>query len=184
MKALTIVDRATAWPEFKAAKRFTSTHVSELFDSEWLCRYPRSTTVIYDNGGEFTGNEFQELQQSYGITVLPTTVKNPRATSVAERVHLTVTDMLRCTIFEGEDWFTKLNCNPQSVTWDMRSTVSTATHYTPGNLAFNHDMIMHMYCTVNWEIIKQNREQLALISNNREKSTNVSTTFIKKMIQF
>ena len=170
VKALTIVDRATAWPEFAAAKRFTSAYVTELFDSEWLCRYPRPVTVIHDNGGEFTGNEFQELLQSYGIEAHPTTVKNPRANSIAERVHLTMADMLRCTIFEGDDWFTELNRNLQSVAWAVRSTVSTATNHSPGNLAFNHDMIMQMSCTVNWELIKQKREKLALLSNARENS--------------
>ena len=94
VKALTIIDRATAWPEFKVAKRFTSAHVSELFDSEWLCWYPRPTTVIHDNGGEFNGNKFQELQQSYGSS---------RANSVAKRVHLIMADILRCTILEGKD---------------------------------------------------------------------------------
>ena len=115
VKALTIVDRATAWPEFVAAKRFNSAYVTELFDFEWLCCYPRPITVIHDNGGEFTGNEFQEVLQSYGIEAVPTTVRHPRTNSFAERVHLTMDDMLRCTIFGGDDWFTELNRSLQSV---------------------------------------------------------------------
>ena len=117
IKALTIIDRATAWPEFVAAKRFTSAYVTELFDSEWFCRYPRPVIVIHDNGGEFTGNEFQEFLQSYS------------ANSIAERVYLTMADMLRCTIFEGDDWFTEFNRNLQSVAWAVRSTVRTTTNY-------------------------------------------------------
>ena len=103
VKALTIVDWATAWPEFVAAKRFTFAYVTELFDSEWICRYPRPITVIHDNGSEFAGNEFQELLQSYGIEAVPTTVKNPRANSIAERVHLIMVNILYYTIFEGDD---------------------------------------------------------------------------------
>ena len=34
VKALTIVDRATVWSEFIAAKRFNSVYVTKLFDSE------------------------------------------------------------------------------------------------------------------------------------------------------
>ena len=115
VKTLAIVDRATAWPEFVAATRFTSAYDTELVDSEWLCRYPIHITIIHDNGGESTGNEFQELLQSYGIEVVPTTVKHPHVKSIAEQVHLTMADMLRCTIFEGDDWFTELNRNLQSV---------------------------------------------------------------------
>lgn len=75
VKTLTIVDRKTAWPEFIAARRSTSSHVTKLFDSEWLCRNPRPTTLIHDNGGEFTGNKFQEFIQTYEIIARPTTVK-------------------------------------------------------------------------------------------------------------
>ena len=131
IKELIIVDRATACPEFEAAKRFTSACITEHFDSGWLCRYPRPVTVIRDNGGEFTDNEFQELLQSYGIEAVPTTVKKPRVNSITERVHLTMADMLRCTIFEGDNWFTEANRNLQSVAWVVRSTVSTVTIYSP-----------------------------------------------------
>jgi hypothetical protein len=39
IQALTIMDKATSWPEFVAIKNNTSYHISILFDSEWLCRY-------------------------------------------------------------------------------------------------------------------------------------------------
>ena len=61
IKALMVVDRATSWPEFAVAKNFTSAHVSQLFDREWLCRYPRPTMVIHGNGNKFNGLEIQEL---------------------------------------------------------------------------------------------------------------------------
>ena len=38
-KALTMVERATSWPEFAVARTFTAEHVSLLFDKDWLCRY-------------------------------------------------------------------------------------------------------------------------------------------------
>jgi hypothetical protein len=34
------MDKATGWPEFVAIKNKLSYHISILFDSEWLCRYP------------------------------------------------------------------------------------------------------------------------------------------------
>ena len=60
IKALTIADRATSWPEFAAARNFSSAGVTQLFDKECLCRYPRSTTVIHDNDNEFNASEFQK----------------------------------------------------------------------------------------------------------------------------
>ena len=52
----------------------------------------------------FTGREFQELLDSYGIKAIPITVKNPRANSHVERMHLTMGDISRTKVFEGDDW--------------------------------------------------------------------------------
>jgi transposase InsO family protein len=43
--------------------------------------------------------EFQELQESYGIKPVATTVKSPRSNGVIERVHLTMGNMLRTMTF-------------------------------------------------------------------------------------
>ena len=56
-----------------------------------------------DNGGEFVGREFQELLSSYGIKHEPTTNLNPRSNGVKERMHLTMTDMLRTIKFKVTD---------------------------------------------------------------------------------
>jgi hypothetical protein len=103
--ALTSIDNATGWPEFIAIQNKTSHHIALLFDSEWLCHYPRPARVVFDNGTEFTGSEFQELLNSYGIKPVPTTVRNPKSNGVIERVHLTMGDMLRTMTFHGSDWF-------------------------------------------------------------------------------
>ena len=95
VQALTIIDRATSWPEIVAADNKESQFISKLFDNKWLCRYPRPVRVIHDNGSEFIGVEFQEMLSSYGIVASPTSVKNPRGNSIVERMHLTAGDMLR-----------------------------------------------------------------------------------------
>jgi transposase InsO family protein len=94
IQALTIMDKATGWPEFIAIQNKTSQTIALSFDSEWLCRYPRPAQVIYNNGTEFTGQVFQELLESYCIKPLATTVRNPWSNGVIEHVHLTMGDML------------------------------------------------------------------------------------------
>ena len=95
IQALTCIYATLGWLKIIQCDSNSSFHVSKKFDIHWLCRYPRPNRVIYDNGGEFTGCEFQELLNSYGITGIPTTVKNPQVSAFAERVHLTMGDMLR-----------------------------------------------------------------------------------------
>ena len=141
-EALTIIDRGSSWPEIVATDSKDSQLISELFDNEWLCRYPRPVRVIHDNGSEFIGVEFQEMLSSYGIQAAPTSVKNPRGNSIVERMHLTAGDMLRTSEFDGNNWKYELNRTLQAVAWAIRSTVSTVTDYTPGQLVFSRDMIM------------------------------------------
>jgi hypothetical protein len=49
------------------------------------------------------------MLHSYGITIEPTSVKNPQANSMIERVHLSMGDKLRATTFKGEDWVTDVD---------------------------------------------------------------------------
>jgi len=106
--ALTSIDKATGWPEFIAIKNKSSHHIALPFDSEWLCHYLQPAKVVYDNGTEFTGQEFQELLESYSVKPIATTVRNPRSNGVIERVHLTMGDMLQTMTFSGADWFSDM----------------------------------------------------------------------------
>ena len=55
---------------------------------------PRSRKIILDNGEEFK-KDFRTISTDYGVKVRNTTVKNPQANDVLERVHLTICNMLR-----------------------------------------------------------------------------------------
>ena len=136
-----MIDRATTWPEFAIANDATAITNAILFDKEWLCRYPRPTIVIHDNGGEFIGREFQEMLASYGIAYRPTSMKNPQANALIERTHLTMGDKLRTTIFENEDWKSDLYQELQATAWAIRSTMNSTSKHSPSHLALGRDMI-------------------------------------------
>jgi hypothetical protein len=166
--ALTSIDKATGWPEFIAIRNKTSHHIALLFDSEWLCRYPRPARVVFDNGTEFTGSEFQELLTSYGIKPVPTTVRNPKSIGVIERVHLTMEDMLRTMTFHGSDWFADMQRALDAVAWAVRTTVNPNIKHSPCHLAFNHDMIFRRAINIDWNVINNERRKLLEVSNTKE----------------
>jgi len=166
--AFTAIDKATGWPEFTAIQNKTSYHISILFDGIWLCRYPRPARVVYDNGAEFVGQEFQELLQSYGIKPVPTTVRNPRSNGVVERVHLTMGDMLRTMTFRGTDWFKDMQRSLDAVAWAVRTTINPNIKHSPFHLAFNQDMLFRQAIKVDWEAISKERQRLVAASNQRE----------------
>ena len=88
--SLTSIDTITNYPEIICINNKTSQHVSQQFENSWLAQYPRpqrSTMHIYDQGSEFFGHEFQTILDKYGIVHQPTTVKNPQANAICERLH-------------------------------------------------------------------------------------------------
>ena len=144
--AMTMCDPASGWFEVHEVKDKSSLGTAHTFDQQWLCRYPRPTRgVVYDNGSEFLGKEFQEMLDSYGLTHLPTTVKNPQANYV-ERVHQTWAICLEQKILA-------------EIAWGVRSTVSTVTDASPGQIVFSRDMIFDRPFTTPFEELKQKRQQ-------------------------
>jgi transposase InsO family protein len=168
LQALTIIDKGTGWPEFVATRSKASQHIALLFDGVWLCRYPRPSRVIFDNGGEFTGSEFQELLHSYGVQPVPTTIRNPKSNGVVERVHLTMGDMLRTITFQGEDWMTEAQRTLDAVAWAIRTTVNPDLKYSPCHLAFSQDMLFRRAVIVDWNNVHRIRTSQAIASNVRE----------------
>ena len=111
---------------------------------------------------------------SYGITPKPTTVKNPRANTVVERMHLTAGDMLRTMTFEGENWELILHKTLQSVSWAIRSTLHSTIGHSPGQLVFSHDMIMQNKVFIDWEKIRSAKDKASLLANIRENKSRVA----------
>ena len=88
-------------------------------------------------------------------------------------MHLTVGDMLRTMTFVGDSWEEEVEAALQSVAWAIRSTISTMSGYTPGQLVFSKDMIMQSVVTADWEKIKRLKRQSAENTNTRENRARV-----------
>ena len=110
----------------------SSACISKLFNKQWLCRYPRPYKIVYDNGSEFK-LYFKELCSSYGIKRSPTSVKNPAANSILERIHGVLGDMMRTSGLDMSD-----DLSPEAVDdflvnapWAVRATHHTVLQGTP-----------------------------------------------------
>jgi transposase InsO family protein len=174
---LTIIDKGTGWPEFVATQSKTSQQIAILFDGAWLCRYPCPQRVIFDNGGEFTGGEFQELLLSYGIQPVPTTMRNPKSNGVIERVHLTMADMLRTITFAGADWLLEAQRTLDAVAWAIRTTVNPDLRYSPCHLAFNQDMLFRRAVIIDWNHVQRIREGQTIASNVKENKSRIDKQY-------
>jgi transposase InsO family protein len=164
--ALTIIDTVTNLVELVRIKKKTSEHVARRFAQSWLARYPWPERCIHDNGGEFTGWEFQKLLQDSSVGDVPTSSYNPQANSICERMHQTMGNVLR-TLLHGREAPKTIESAEElidealSITMhSMRSSVHTTLGSSPGALVFNRDMFLNIPLVADWHAITTRREHL------------------------
>jgi transposase InsO family protein len=168
--ALTCIDPCTRYLEIGLPRDKTSETVSFLFDYQWLSRFPRPLECIHDNGSEFISIEFQELLQSYGIASRVTTVRNPQANSIVERVHQVLANMLRTSNLQDNplDTTRKIQQTLRIVQWAVNTTYHTTLQASPAQLVFGRDMIMPTTYLANWAAIQARKQNRSLRDNRRE----------------
>jgi len=163
--ALTCIDPVTNLVELTRIDRKTSRNITRKFEQNWLSRYPWPSNCIHDNGGEFTGHEFQTLLQRTNIKDKPTTSRNPTANAICERMHQTVGNVLRTLLYtnppqnldEANDLVDDALATAMHA---MRTNVATALGSSPGALVYSRDMFLDVPLVADWHLIKQRRQQL------------------------
>ena len=172
--ALTCIDPFTGLCDACRLDNKTSSHVASKFYTLWLARYPRPLRCIHDNGKEFVAPPFQHLLQHMGIANVTTTVKNPQANSVVERMHLSFGQILRSILAETkisntEQHSSLLDSYIDSALASSLYAINCALHSTtkvsPGAFVYQRDMLLPISCFTNWEIIRLKKQQRAHHNN-------------------
>jgi transposase InsO family protein len=175
--ALTIIDLVTNLVELVRLDNKTSDHVALQFVNTWLARYPRPTSCVYDQGGEFTGFAFQAMLDRHNIHRRPTTAKNPQANVICERMHQSVGNSLRVLrrwippagITDARQLVDTALANAMYAT---RASLHSALQMTPGALSFHRDMVLNIPLVADLNLIREKRQHLIdqrLIVNNRKR---------------
>eukprot|EP00804_Cyclotella_cryptica_P025130 CCRYP_012980-RA/>CCRYP_012980-RA protein AED:0.39 eAED:0.39 QI:0/-1/0/1/-1/1/1/0/418 len=186
---VTMIDPATSWfeivelpvsqlqkldiPTGTKGQRSTDTHVQEqqpyfdktsatvgnLVNRTWFSRYPRSQYIIYNNGSEFKLH-FETLCESYGLKRKPTSVKNPQANAILERVHQTIMAMLRTAELDMADTISESDIADflTNAAWAVRSTYHTVLKTSPGAAIFGRDMLFDVPYIADWNKIGEYRQ--------------------------
>jgi hypothetical protein len=146
IQALTIVDTATTLAKVIHIEDRSLQHIANLFDNNWLAHYLCPLQCIFDQDGKFTGRPFQSMLIQNGIHQVPTTVKNPQANAVCERMHSTINDSLHtiCHSNLPQNVATAIEL-VDSILASACHASRTALHQTlgvsPGALVFGCDML-------------------------------------------
>ena len=174
---LTMIDPATGWIELAPIPQqseLNTSITSKLFDEFWLNRYPRAQEIIYDNGSEFK-KHFKRLCQDFGLKRKPTTVKNPQANAIVERVHGTLNTMLRTENLDEKDLdkydpFGEICSN---LCWAIRSSYHTTLKATPGQLIFGRDMVLDVEHISDLFSLRKQKQIKIDAANKRENAKRV-----------
>jgi hypothetical protein len=203
--ALTMIDPASSWfeivelPLVQRLKTITvdgreslaseeifdksSDRIARLVNKFWLSRYPRCRYLVYDNGSEFKLN-FEYLCDSYGIKRKPTTIKNPQANAILERVHQVLGQMLRTAEIDMADSVTPNDVDVflDNAALAIRSTYQTVLKASPGAEIFGWDMLFDVPFIADWNKIGDYRQRQTDLSTERE-NKNASTMITKLAIE-
>jgi transposase InsO family protein len=175
--ALTVIDTVTNLAELIRLDNKSSAHVSMQFENCWLSRYPRPTNCIYDQGKEFIGWPFQHTLRRHGIKGRPTSVKNPQANAICERMHQAAGNTLRVLSTlnppQGIDSAERLvDMALANTMFATRATLHGTLRSTPGAIAFSRDMVLDIPLVADFQVLQERRQQLIdkrLIESNRKR---------------
>ena len=180
---LTMIDPATGWFEVvelpltdvvsekgDVSEKFdkTSARISRLINQCWLSRYPRPRYVIYDNGSEFKLH-FERLFDDFGVKRKPTTIRNPQANAILERIHGVLGNMMRTASLDMAETVTEdaVEYFLTDASWAIRSSHHTVLKASPGAAIFGRDMLFNIPFIADWEQIGLRRQARIIKDNKR-----------------
>ena len=144
----------------------SSAQVSSSVNKIWFSRYPRCQKIIYDNGSEFKLN-FETLCESYGLKRKPTSIKNPQANAILERMHQITMTMLRTAELDMADTVARSDIS-DFLKWAVRSTYHTVLNASPGAAIFGRDMLFDIPFLADWNKIGDYRQHQTDRNTQRE----------------
>ena len=173
--AMTFIDPATGWFEWaQVIDDKSSAAISQLLDSVWLARYPRPRQVLYDNGSEFK-KDFQPLLKDLAIKPKCTTIKNPQANSILERIHQVTGNMLTSSDLMNQEFDIRDLWTPTltSIAYAIRCSHHSTLNATPGQLVFGRDMLLDISYTHDYQATWQRKQRQIINDNIRENSKRI-----------
>lgn len=104
---LTMIDRASKWPEAYPIEDITAERVAHTFYSGWISRYGCPAILTTDQGRQFESDLFNKLMQRMGVHRIRTTAYHPQANGMIERWHRTLKTALT-TKLNSTNWSREL----------------------------------------------------------------------------
>ena len=129
---LTAVDRFSRWPAAIPLKGITSRECAEAFLHGWIQNYGTRTTIITDQGRQFTSLLWQELCHMLGAQHSSTTAYHPQSNGMVERFHRQLKASLMSLSDKNSNWISDLPL----VMLGIRTSVKEDLHLSTAQMVF------------------------------------------------
>jgi hypothetical protein len=171
---ITMIDPATSWFEMKEIQNKEAITTANIVEQTWLTRYPIPQIITYDRGTEFMADFAEMIENDYGIKRRGTTVRNPQANAILERIHQTIGNIIRTfatdNLDEKDPWAGILT----ATMFAIRATYHTTLKATPAQLVFGRDSLLNIKFEANWAFIKERKQKLINKNNEKENSSRIA----------
>ncbi len=96
----------------------------------------------------------------YGIKHKPTSVKNPQANAILERIHAVLGNMLRTSELDMAKTVkaSDIDVFLSDAAWAVHSTYHTVCKASPGAVIFGQDMLFDIPFIADWQKIGEHRQ--------------------------
>lgn len=99
---VTMIDRYTRWPEAIPTRDITADTVSSVIIDHWISRFGTPLKISSDQGRQFTGELFHQLNNKLGVSRFRTSSYHAQANGLIERFHRVLKGALKCK--ENKQW--------------------------------------------------------------------------------
>jgi transposase InsO family protein len=165
LQALTIIDTVTNYCKLVRILDKSAAHIAQMLENTWLSRYCKPLTCIHDQGGEFIGARFVTMLHQRGIQSKPTTVKNPQANAICERLHQKVANALRVVLRAHppqtfDQLFLAMDSAISTAAYSARAAVHRTLGISPGALVFHRDMLLDIPIFADLKMLQQHQQAM------------------------
>jgi transposase InsO family protein len=139
---LVAIDKFSKWIEVRPLNSIRSEQAMAFF-TNIIHRFGVPTSIIIDNGTQFTGKKFLNFCEDHHIRVDWAAVAHPMTNGQVERVNGMILQGFKPRIYNdlnkfGKRWMKEL----PSMVWSLRMTPSRATGFTPFFLVYGAEAIL------------------------------------------
>ena len=131
---LTVIDRFTRWMEAIPLVSITAQSCANALLRNWVARFGVPSTIITDQGRQFTSGLWAELAALLGVDRRRTTSYHPQCNGMVERLHRTIKDRLmsRACSTGSSSWMDHL----PFVLLGLRSAIKEDSGVSPAALVY------------------------------------------------